>query len=139
MLKSNELLKTDHTRQLNWLGNQIEKDNNSIFLNPKLANTAFKELQNSSLIPDNEDVENFMNRYLSDIGKKKLITTLRVALSRAKADYRLQINLTYKSNAKLEYLKSKTNLSKQEIINKLLEEATLRVFEKKEEQLNITL
>lgn len=139
MIKANDLLKTEHTRQIKWLDNQIKKDETSIFLNAKLANKAFEKLTNESLIPDEEKVEKYVKRYLSDTGTKRLVTTLRVALSRAKNDYRLQINLTMKNNSKLEYLKSKTNLTKQEIINKLLEEATLRVFESKEEQLEITL
>lgn len=139
MMKANDLLKTEHTRQLNWLANQIKKDNTSIFLNPKLANKAFEKLTTESLIPDESKIEKYMKRYLSESGTKKLVTTLRVALKRAKESNKLQVNLTIENNSKLEYLKSKTKLTKQEIINKLLEEATLRVFDSKEEQLEITL
>lgn len=139
MIKADELLKTEHTRQLTWLDNQIKKGENSIFLNPKRANTAYKKLQKESLIIDDLDVEKFIGRYLSETGKKKLITTLRVALNRTKSQERLQINLTPKNGAILDYLKHETKLTKQEIINKLIENADLSIFKNKEEQLEITL
>lgn len=138
MIKADDLLKTDHTRQINWLENQIKKNNTSIFLNAKRAEKAFDELR-KKLIPDDSEVEAYMKRYLSDTGKKKLVTTLRVALTRAKTESRLQVDITSKNNSKLEYLKTQTNLTKQEIINKLIDNADLSIFKCKEEQLEITL
>lgn len=139
MIKADELLKTEHTRQLTWLENQIKKGENSIFLNAKKANLAYEKLQSKSLITDELDIEKYIGRYLSKSGKKKLVTTLRVALNRAKPEERLQVKLSTKNGSKLEYLKTNTTLTKQEIINKLIENADLSMFQKAEKQLEITL
>lgn len=147
VIKTKELLKTNHVKQIAWLNNQIEKGNNSIFLNYNLAKSAWKDLNEFDLILEDSAIEDYMERYLSPVGKKKLITTLRVALNRAKNPEKLQVNLNGSSGDKLKYLKdnAKTKMTKQEIINILIQKADLSIFEddkpnqKEEEQLEIKL
>ena len=141
MLKAAEILKTNHTAQLKWLDNQIKKGNDSIFLNAKLAMTAYKRLQNKSMgIIDDKDVEKLIGERLTDDAKKKLITTLRVAKTRAeKKGFQLQVNITYSNNEKLKILMDETGMKKQDVINKLIELADLEKITKTEEQLEITL
>lgn len=138
MLKSTDLFKTEHLRQLSWMDGQIKKNDTSIFLNASLAIKAYDALK-SELVPTEEAIEKFMFRYLSESGKKKLITTLRVADTRRKNSClsRLQVNLEPKNNRKLDKLVKKTGLSKTELINMMIDGATW--IQKKEEQLKIDL
>lgn len=138
MNKQNEILKTEHAKQLKWLDKQISDAKSSLFLNPKVAMKEYEAL-GKDLIPDPLDVESFMNRYLTESAKKRLITTLKVAATRAKKGLAYQVNLEDKNKAKLEYLATKTGMKKADIINKLIEMADLEVITKKEEQLEITL
>ena len=75
MLKASELLKTNHSKQLTWLKNQFLKGEMIVFLNPPKARDAYNKIDENLIIND-EDLEAFIARYLSEIGKKKLITTL---------------------------------------------------------------
>lgn len=140
MAKSTEILKTNHIAQITWLDNQIRKNNLSIFMNAKRAMVAYEKLQSKEMgqISD-KDIEKFMASRLSESGLKKLVTTLRVAETRAKSGFALQATITAKNKAKLDYLASKTGMKKNDIINKLLEMSDIRVLEKTEEQLEITL
>lgn len=139
MKKANEILKKEHSKQLNWLDGQIKKSAFAIFLNPKKAIDAYEALKAESLIITEDETEKFIARYLSEAGKKKLITTLRVAETRSKAGAKLQVNITEQNKAKLDYLANKTNLSKVEIINKLIEMSDIKRLTTTEEQLEITL
>lgn len=141
MSKASEILKTNHTAQLKWLDGQIKKDNMSIFLNAKLAMTAYKRLQNKNMgIIDDKDVEKLIGDRLTDEAKKKLVTTLRVAETRSKKNgFQLQATITYSNNEKLKMLMTETGMKKQDVINKLIELADLKKITKTEEQLEITL
>lgn len=140
MAKAIEILKTNHTAQIKWLDNQILKNNLSIFLNAKRALTAYNKLKadNMGQISDQE-VEKFVSSRLSETGMKKLITTLRVAETRAKSGFTLQATITVQNKQKLDYLAAETGMKKNDIINKLIELADLRRITKTEEQLEITL
>lgn len=139
MSKTSEILKTEHAKQLLWLDGQIRKNNTRIFVNPKKAIEFYEGLQSNSLIIEHADIEKFMARFLSDSGKKKLITTLRVAETRAKSGATVQVRLKTKNKDKLDYLVSKTGMKKVDIINKLIEMADLTTVTKTEKQLEITL
>jgi hypothetical protein len=80
MSKKTDLFTSNYTAQIKWLDGQIAKNNGSIFLNPKLAEKAWNDLNIKNMgIIDDQDVEAFMSRYLSKSGDSKLYTTLRVA------------------------------------------------------------
>lgn len=135
-----EITTTNHTAQIKWLDGQIRKNNNSIFLNPKLALTAYDKLTSENMgIVGDRDLEKFVARYLSSVGLKRLVTTLRVAETRSKCGFALQVTISIQSKAKLDYLASKTGMKKNEIIEKLLELSDLEKIVKKEEQLEITM
>lgn len=138
MIKMDALLKTDHHRQIAWLDGQIKKNNTSIFLNAPLAIKAYDAFS-AELLPSDQEIEKFIFRYLSEQGKRKLITTLRVADTRRKNSClsRLQVNLEPKNNRKLDKLVKKSGLSKTELINMMIDGATW--VQKKEEQLKIDI
>jgi hypothetical protein len=133
-------LKKDHITQLKWLDNQILKNNDSIFLNPKNALTAYTKFKNKHtlIIPD-EEIEAFIASRLTEKALKKLVTTLRVAETRSKAHFTLQATISLSSKRKLDYLAKKTGMKKNEIIDKLIEMSDLDKTIKTEEQLEITL
>lgn len=136
MTKRPSILSTEHDRQFNWLTKQIKNFNLSIFLNPKLAMDAFESLNESSPgFLDNKDLEKYVERYLSEVGHKRLITTLRVAESRSKKGFSLQANISRRSNGKLNYMVGKTAMKKNELIDKLIEVADLEEIIKKIEDL----
>ena len=140
MSKAAEILKTNHLAQITWLDNQIRKNNLSIFMNAKRAITAYEQLQSANIgLVSDKDVEKFIASRLSTSGTKKLITTLRVAETRAKSGFALQTTITTTNKNKLDYLAFKTGMKKNDIINKLLELANLEKITKTEEQLEITL
>ena len=61
-MKKAELLKTDHWIQLKWLVNQINKINDvcrTSFLNPDVAERAYKKLS-EALIVDDADLEHYI-------------------------------------------------------------------------------
>jgi len=138
--KAQITLKNNHISQVNWLENQIAKGNDSIFLNSKNAIVAYTKLVNkhTGLVPDSE-IEYFMASRLTESAMKKLITTLRVAETRSKADFTLQVSISQRNRMNLERLASQTGMKRNEIINKLLELATVSKISKSEEQLEITL
>jgi hypothetical protein len=135
---------------LNWLRNQFTKHRGSIFLNPEIAQLHYMELltvdvkgkrinvSNDMISP--LEVEDFVDRFLSENALKRLKTTLRVSAHRAaKNGFPLQVNISYSSKQKLDFLARKTGLKKNEIIDKLIELSDLDKVIKKEEQLEITL
>lgn len=138
MAKKQDMFQNNHAIQLTWIGNQIVKGNNDIFVNPKKGLESF-EVLNEDLHIRNEDVEKFVARYLSDAGKKRLLTTLRVAESRSKASATLQVRLEHEAIAKLNYLVLKSGMKKVDLVNKLIMNAELSDYQKGEEQLEITL
>ena len=124
MSKKTELFTSNHTAQSKWIDGQIAKNNMAIFLNPHKAEVAWDELK-LGLIIDDQTLENFVGRYLSEVGIKKLYTTLRVAETRAKkTGFRLQCNIEYSANQKLEKMMRKTGLSKGELLSQLIEQTT---------------
>lgn len=124
MSKKIELFASNHTAQIKWLNGQIAKNNGSIFCNPKLAEKAWEAINVKNIgILDDQDVEEFVSRYLSEKGNKKLYTTLRVAETRAKKNgFRLQCNIEYSANQKLEKIIRKTRQSKGDFISLLLDQ-----------------
>jgi len=136
-----ELLASNHTAQIKWLEGQIAKNNHSIFLNPELAEKEWRELTNENTgIIDDQLVESFVSRYLSKTGGDKLYTTLRVAETRAKkSGFRLQCNIDYSSNQKLESMMRKMGVSKGELINHLIKQSEvttkIKIEDKTEHQL----
>ena len=134
-----KITKTNHTAQQTWLENQIKKNNGSIFLNKQKAEIAWEKLS-EELIIDDREVEKYMARYLSESGIKKLVNTLRVAETRAKkSTFKLQCQIDYSNNQKLEMIMTATGLNKGEAINKLIELADLKRITTKETQLEITM
>jgi macrodomain Ter protein organizer (MatP/YcbG family) len=138
MTKTADILKTDHTKQIAWLENQIKKNNTSIFLNSARAIDAFRALD-GELFPTDESIEMYVSRFLSDSGKKKLVTTLRVAETRRKKSFlvSLQVNLDPNNNQRLTELAKQSGLTKTELINKMIQCANWK--KKEEEQLEINL
>lgn len=134
-------LKSNHQTQIKWLDGQIAKNNRSIFLNPEKAEAAYNKLNEENMGQiEKKDLEKFVARYLSESGIKKIITTIRVAETRAKKKgFKLQCNIEFSNNQKLEKLMKATGMNKGEVINKLIELANINKITKKEEQLEITL
>jgi hypothetical protein len=131
MSKKTDLLKSNHTAQITWLEGQIAKNNGSIFLNSNLAIKAWSDLKGENIgFIDDQDVEAFMSRNLSKAGGEKLYTTLRVAETRAKKNgFRLQCNIDYSANQKLEKMMRQTGQNKGDLLNRLIEQATVTVIE----------
>lgn len=130
-MKKAELLKTNHHIQLQWLDNQITKIENGVntsFSNVPVVLCAYHELK-ERLVPSNEEIENFISEHLSDVGTKKLVTTLRVFLKRNNAE-RLQVEITRLNKAKLDDLVLASAKTKIEIINFLISTANKNDFEK---------
>lgn len=138
MTKATDLLKTNHIKQVDWLSNQIKKNNTSIFLNPDLAIKAFDKLGKSLVISDS-DLEKYVYRYLSETGKKRLVTTLRVAETRSKKSFltTLQVNLEPNNDARLTELTKQSGLTRTELINRMIQSTVWK--KKEEEQLEINL
>jgi len=83
-MKKAELLKTDHWIQSKWLDNQVRNITHSSkdsFLNPDVAERAYKTL-NKAIFIDDSDLEHYMSVHLSEKGRQRLITTLRVGKKR---------------------------------------------------------
>lgn len=125
MSKKADFFASNHTAQIAWLDGQIAKNNLGIFINPQLAEKEWNRLKDANMgIIDDQNVEAFMSRYLSEVGDKKLYTTLRVAETRAKkSGFRLQCSIDYSANRQLQVLAARTGLSKGELISKLIEQS----------------
>jgi len=139
MNKNNDILKSNHTAQMNWLTNQLAKNNTSIFLNPIKSIKAWDNLleQNMGQIGDQE-LYKFITRYLSESGLKKLYTTLRVAKSRQeKNSFRLQCNIDHSSNYKLDKLVAETGLTKGKLLSKLIAIVDVKLRTNLEHEKNI--
>ncbi|MGB5444020.1 MAG: hypothetical protein WBM99_00825 [Psychromonas sp.] len=139
-MKKSELLKTQHQVQLKWLNNQIDKianDGALSFSNAKVAERAFEKLnkENMGLISDS-DLEHFINIHLSEVGIRKLVTTLRVYLKRNGTE-RLQVEITKSNKQLLDKLVNVSGKTKIEIINQLIENALIADFQRNEEQLEM--
>lgn len=139
-MKKEDLLKQDHEAQIKWLDNQMRKianDGAKSFSNVKTAERAYKKLK-KDLITDNLDLEHFINTQLSPVGLKKLITTLKVKISRS-GDKKLQVELNSSTKSKLDKLVKNSNYTQRELITLLIMEADESRFKKNEEQLEITM
>jgi len=124
---------TNYKAQLNWLRNQIKKENDDgIFLNKKNASLDFVSLKNK---PEQEGrIRSFVENHLTEKGRKRLLNTIRVAsnrANRAKEEGFLQVPLTAKSKDKLEVLLKLSGFTKVELINKLITNASLIKYQKK--------
>lgn len=129
-MKKSELLKVEHQTQLKWLENQmgnIANEGAKSFLNVPASERAYNKMK-ESLIVDNSEIEHFVSVYLSEIGMKKLITTLRVYLKRNNAQ-RLQVEITTTNKAKLNKLVEISGKTKIQIINRLIAQAELSEFQ----------
>lgn len=141
-MKKAELLKTEHQVQLKWLDNQITNianDGALAFLNANVAERAYMKLkdENMGLISDS-DLEHFISVHLSEVGLKKLVTTLRVYRKRNHAE-RLQVEITKSNKLLLDKLVNVSGKTKIEIINQLIASANISEFKREEEQLDIKL
>ena len=137
-MKKAELLKTEHQVQLKWLDNQMAKianDGAKSFSNAGTAERAYAKLE---IIPSDSDIEHFISIHLSEIGLRKLVTTLRVYLKRNMAE-RLQVEITKSNKRLLDKLVEVSGKTKVEIINQLIADAMVSDFKRDEEQLNIEL
>lgn len=137
-MKRAELLKTLHQVQLNWIDNQVKKiaiNGGEAFKNVEAAERAHEKLS-LSLVPDNSEIEHFVDVNLSRVGIQKLVTTLRVYNKRNGAE-RLQVEITKTNKAKLDSMVANSSLTKIQIINLLIESADINEFKRNEEQLNL--
>lgn len=137
MTKS-ELLKTEHQVQLKWLDNQMAKianDGAKAFSNVNVAERAYNKMK-KALISKDSDIEHFVSVHLSEIGLKKLITTLRVYLKRNNTE-RLQVEITRSNKRLLDKLVEVSGKTKIEIINQLIANAVVSEFKRAEEQLEL--
>jgi hypothetical protein len=140
-MKKAELLKTEYQVQHKWLDNQIAKITNEgakTFTNANAAERAYNKMRKDSLIVSDDDIEHFVSVHLSEVGIRKLVTTLRVYRKRNSAEI-LQVEITKNNKAQLNYLVKMTGKTKVEIINQLIANADLHEFQKEEEQFNIEL
>jgi len=133
-MKKAVLLKTEHMVQLNWLDNQIANianDGAKSFLNVNVAERAYSKILSESLITSDSDIEHFVSTYLSELGLKKLVTTLRVYKKRNSSE-RLQVEISRSNKSRLDQLVKLSGKTKIEIINQLIENTDLEEFQKKE-------
>lgn len=138
-MKKAELLKTEHSVQLKWLDNQMAKianDGAQSFNNANVAERAFNKMKSDSLIVGDSDIEHFVSVHLSEIGTRKLVTTLRVYLKRSNAE-RLQVELSRSNKSRLDKLVNVSGMTKIQIINQLIANADISEFKRDEEQLEL--
>ena len=138
-MKKIELLKTEHQVQHKWLDNQITKianDGSKSFSNPDVAERAYNQMMRDSLIVSDDDIEHFVSVYLSEVGIRKLVTTLRVYRKRNNAET-LQVEININTKRELDYLVKISGKTKVEIIKQLITNADLCEFQKAEVQLDI--
>ena len=142
-MKKAELLKTEHQVQLKWLENQIAKianDGAKSFSNAEVAERAYVKLNKENLIFSDSDIEHFIRIHLSEVGLKKLVTTLRVYRKRNVTHVeRLQVEITISNKKRLDKLVKISGKTKIQIINQLILTASESDFKREEEQLNIEL
>lgn len=125
-MKKKELLKTEHATQLIWLTNQIGKINwntQENFLNLSSAVRAWEKL-NDSLVVNDSDLEHYISVHMSEIGLKKLVTTLRVYKKRQSTE-RLQVEITDANRRRLNQLVKISGKTKIQLINDLISQCDL--------------
>ena len=128
-----------------WLENQIRSGKSeTIFLNSKSAERAFKKLnQNLAILDeDKSELDHFLSVHLNKPGTVKLKTTVRIFKKReaekATSSQMLQCTLYAQSTAKLDELVKMSGKTKMEIINRLIISADLSEFAiSTEEQLDL--
>lgn len=139
-MNKSELLKTEHEVQLKWLSNQVAKIANEgalAFKNPKSGERTFNKILKENMgVPSNSDIEHFVSIHLSETGRRKLVTTLRVYLKRNGTE-RLQVELTKNNKNLLDKLVKISGKTKIEIINQLIEKSLPIDFQKEEEQIEL--
>lgn len=137
-MKKAELLKVEHLTQLKWIENQMSNIANEgavSFKNVPVSERAYHKMK-KSLIVGNSEIEHFVSIYLSEVGLRKLVTTLRVYLKRSQTQ-RLQVEITQTNKTRLDQLVKISGKTKIEIVNILIEKANLSEFKKPEEQLEL--
>lgn len=101
-MKKAELLKTEHQVQLKWLDNQMAKIANGgakSFSNTDVAERAFKNMLNESLITSEDDIEHFISIHLSESGLKNLLLLCGFIKSATTLkDYKLKLQEVIKAN-----------------------------------------
>lgn len=138
-MKKAELLKTEHQAQHKWLDNQIAKianDGSKSFSNPDVAERAYNKMMRDTLIVSDEEIEHFVSVYLSEVGLRKLVTTLRVYRKRNNSEI-LQAEININTKRELDYLVKISGKTKVEIIKQLIANADISKFQKAEVQLDI--
>ncbi|PKG56336.1 hypothetical protein [Shewanella sp. GutDb-MelDb] len=129
-MKKRELLKTEHSAQLIWLTNQIGKvdwNTQKNFLNPSSAVRAWEKL-NDDLVINDVDLEHYISVHVSEIGIKKLVTTLRVYKKRMSTE-RLQVEITDANRRRLDQLVKTSGKTKIQIINYLISNSDISEFQ----------
>ena len=125
-MKRAELLKTNHGAQLNWLKNQvlnITNDSKSFKSSDfGVVERAHAELLGDTGQPNDSDVEHFVSVYLSDVGMKRLVTTLRMHLKRS-GEYKLQVQLDQATSARLHALVRHSGKTQVEVVHGLINKA----------------
>ena len=137
-MNKEEQLKSDHLIQKNWIENQINKpriNGESSFFNTKTAQRAYEKMGGDSLIISDSEIEHFVSVHLNKVGKKRLITALRVYQHRDNSDSRdsskrLQTEITGENHLKLVRIASVSGQSKKDIINQIIEGASIESFRK---------
>lgn len=130
VMKKRELLKTEHSAQLIWLTNQIGKvdwNTQKNFLNPSSAVRAWEKL-NDDLVINDVDLEHYISVHVSEIGIKKLVTTLRVYKKRMSTE-RLQVEITDANRRRLDQLVKTSGKTKIQIINYLISNSDISEFQ----------
>lgn len=120
---------------LNWLRNQINK-NADIFIDSGAAKADLDKFfvlkrkgGKKDIYLTNDDIsvaktEEFINKFLNPAASKKLGITLRVSSSRLGVSV-LQVKIEYANKRKLDYLVKESGLTKVEVVNKLIDLATI--------------
>lgn len=130
----------------NWVENQIRfGKSETIFLNTKSAERAFKKLnQNLAVLDeDRSDLDHFLSVHLKKSGTTKLKTTVRIFKKReaekSTNSTLLQCTLYASESAKLDGMAKSSGKTKIQIINELIRSANPADFKKPEEQLDLTI
>ncbi|RBW47286.1 hypothetical protein DS885_03830 [Psychromonas sp. B3M02] len=128
-MKKNELLQTAHERQLKWIDNQMAdfaNEGGKSFLNIKVAQRAYEKLKGNYIV-SNSDIEHFVSIYLSKVGLKKLIISLRVARTRDGKN-RLQVELQGENKNRLNRMLVHTDQTTVDFINNLIHKEFNNMF-----------
>ena len=113
-----------YVRQVLWLENQLKNYKEDSFSNFESAKYTFEQMGICAITP-HQKIDGFRNDFVSDIGLKKLNTSLKIFKKRS-ADKRsrsqkLDVVLDLNTISKLDDLVAKSGLTKKEIIKQLIQ------------------